>query len=101
MILQNLLEQGSQNVNIVLSQEQFFMLRDYLTNYISEAIKQPEKVPEVPLTRQEAANRLRVTMPTLWRWDKENLLKPHKYGGRRIYLLSDIENFISKGRTGL
>ena len=95
----NIPELLNQNVNFTLTSEQFFLLRDYLIDYISAAIKQPVKVPDVTLTRQEAADKMRITLPTLWRYDKENLLKPQKIGGRRIYLLSDIEAFIEKGRA--
>lgn len=44
------------------------------------------------LTRQEAADMLKITYPTLNNWTKAGILKPHYKGRRLYYKKSEILN---------
>lgn len=59
-----------------------------------EAIKAHRERPT--LTRKEAAKMLGVILSTLWKWDKNNYLKPVKIGTKVLYRLSDIEAILTQ-----
>ncbi len=50
---------------------------------------------EVYYTREQTANLLNVTLPTLWNWDKKNFLKPIRVGGLCRYRKSDIDRILT------
>lgn len=56
-----------------------------------------EKVKEYLLTPEEAAELLKVSNVTLWRWNKSNYLTPVYVGGKKRYRNSDIAKIIEKG----
>ena len=43
------------------------------------------------MTPDEVARKYRISKVTLWRWDKDGLLKPIKMGRKSFYRQSDIE----------
>ncbi|MCC7438019.1 MAG: helix-turn-helix domain-containing protein [Armatimonadetes bacterium] len=51
-------------------------------------------------TRKETATKLRVTLPTLWRWENEGVLVPKKIGRRVLYERSMVENLQSQSTRG-
>jgi excisionase family DNA binding protein len=63
---------------------------------IGELLDQRENKPEVFLTAEETAKRLKVDRSTLWRWNKEGYLVSTKVGSKVRYKLSDVES-IQKG----
>ncbi len=50
------------------------------------AAKQEDKF----LTISQVAERLNVSKPTLWRWDKEGVLKKVKIGNKVFYSLNSV-----------
>lgn len=46
------------------------------------------------LTIKEVCNKLSINQSTLYRWTKEGLIPTHKVGGRRLYLLDEINSFV-------
>jgi len=58
---------------------------------------QPNK-PEY-LTRQEVCKKLHVSLPTLHRLHRENILTAHKIGGRVLYTLESIEKALNQGQN--
>lgn len=46
------------------------------------------------LTLDEAREKLGVTAPTLWRWDKTGYLKKMKIGQKVLYRMSDINRVL-------
>jgi excisionase family DNA binding protein len=50
----------------------------------------PEPEPEQYLTTAEVCERLKVTRPTLWSWEKKGMLTFHRIGNGKRYRLSDI-----------
>lgn len=47
------------------------------------------------LTRKEVAKILRVSYPTIHRWEESKILKSIKIGGVKRYKLSDIQNLLN------
>ena len=67
--------------------------------YRDEAIRSAEalmKHREQPvMTRKEAAEALKVSLPTLWRWDNIGYLKPVKIGAKSLYRAIDIDRILN------
>lgn len=55
-----------------------------------EAEKLQKERENTRICAKEAAQRLGVTLSTLWRWEKEKYLVPIKVGKRNTYRLNDI-----------
>lgn len=55
-----------------------------------------EKAKEYLLTPEEAAELLKVSSVTLWRWDKSGYLTPVYVGGKKRYRNSDISKIMNK-----
>lgn len=51
---------------------------------------------EVYLSPSEASKLLKVSLTTLWHWNKRNYLSPVEVGGKRVYLQSEIKALLSK-----
>ena len=52
------------------------------------------KKEEIYLTTKQAAKKLNVDPSTLYRWEKDNYLRPVRLGSKRRYRLSDIEKLM-------
>lgn len=65
------------------------VLRDIVSETISER-GNASPVKERFLTAKQVAEKLGVTKTTLWRWEKENYLKPVRFGSKLRYRESDI-----------
>ena len=48
------------------------------------------------LSRDEVADLLNVTKPTLWRWEKINYLVPFRMGGKVLYKLSEVKDIMNQ-----
>lgn len=55
-----------------------------------------EKAKEYLLTPEEAAELLKVSSVTLWRWDKSGYLTPVYVGGKKRYRNSDIHKIMNE-----
>ena len=66
-------------------------LKELFLNWQEEMNQKPLKVESPLLTPDEVASKYRISKVTLWRWDKEGLLKPIKMGRKSFYRQSDIE----------
>jgi excisionase family DNA binding protein len=58
-----------------------------------------ENKPDELLTRQEAAERLRVTLTTLWHWEKKQILVPVKIGNIVRYRKSDVDKTLERRKS--
>ena len=84
---------------LMVSEEQ---LKQMVTSAIVEAKEQADEerkqASEVAaISRNEAAEKLCVSVHTLWRWARDGYLKPKKVGRRVLYLKSDVERIIMRG----
>ena len=57
--------------------------------------KPPEKEEEY-LTASELSEILKVSLVTLWSWDKKGIIKPLRIGNQKRYRKSDIEKFLQE-----
>lgn len=71
------------------------IIKECITEAIAERDEAKKKV-ERYLTTQDVCKSLGVDRSTLWRWNKENYLKPIKLGAKVRYLQSQI-NLIMEG----
>ena len=72
-----------------------------LTNERNETLarfNRAEKEEEEYLTRSETAEKLGVDLSTLWRWNKEGYLPNLKMGGKVVYPMSVIREFIDRNQ---
>jgi hypothetical protein len=77
---------------------------DELASLIAERLKaeqtqSPIKILEQPeqfLDRRETADMLKITLPTLNKYTKRNLITGHKIGSRVLYKKSEVEQSLIK-----
>ncbi len=75
------------------------VIAETVKQVMREAKAEAEAAKEMAtMTLQEVAELLNVTKPTLWRWEKAGYLIPKKVGKRVLYLKSDVEQMLQKGR---
>lgn len=48
-----------------------------------------------PMTPEEFARALNVSLVTLWTWDKKKILTPFYVGNRKYYRRSDLDNLMN------
>ena len=83
----NLIESGA-NVAITVTPTD---LKEFALNIIEQAqMAKAKEEPEQYLSTNEASKTLKVSINTLWRWNKEKYLCPIKVGHRSVYRLSEI-----------
>lgn len=84
----------AKNIKIEVSGKDLITLaQDVATravNDVREVIKAEKKQDEL-LTRQQVAEMLSVSLPTLWHWEKKHILVPLKIGSKVRYRRSDIQ----------
>lgn len=64
--------------------------------WMQEELNKRTKKQVVYLSRTKTALMLGVTLSTLWRWDKENYLKPVRVGGKVLYRETEIQRVINQ-----
>jgi len=58
--------------------------------------EKPEPInPEEYLTPAEIAGVLKISLVTLWSWDKKNITRPLRIGNKKLYRRSDVEKIMS------
>ncbi len=58
-------------------------------------------ISTVYLTREETANRLKVTLPTVWSYTKKGILKSYRIGNQVRYIESEVMQAAkATGKTG-
>lgn len=87
--------QNNRNVQLVLNRDD---LKWMVTEWLQEELDKRTKKQETYLSRTKTALMLGVTLSTLWRWDKENYLKPVRVGSKVLYRETDIQNVINHTR---
>lgn len=72
-------------------------LKDWAIDLLDQfAKRQAKPQDEILLTTAEAARFLNVDRSTLWRWNRENYLKPVMIGNRYRYRQSELETLKSR-----
>lgn len=89
------------NLKIDLPQEVISKLENIIIETVTRTIQQHVadiKAEPKMFTRKEAANALRITLPTLRVYEVQGRLIPKRAGKRVLYSKQDIENFIASLR---
>jgi hypothetical protein len=75
-------------------------LKKIVGEAVADAISKQPQTDEEPkyLTRSELANQLRVTLVTLWNWQKKGLLTPRKIGNRILYDEAEVNQALATGK---
>lgn len=94
MNINNLIQSGACIVQVSAADLKDFAI-DILDQYAQRQAKPQE---ETLLTTAQASRYLNVDRSTLWRWNRENYLKPMMIGNRYRYRLSDLESIRSYRR---
>lgn len=81
------------SLNVTISASQLLEVVDYAISKTKVEFEQKQQ-PEQYLTRKQTAEILDVDLSSLWRWNKENYLKPIEVGGKRRYKKSDIDKIM-------
>lgn len=73
-------------------------LKQSIQEIVEESIERYFSKPkeEKLLTINQVAERLGVTKPTLWRWNKEGALKRTKVGNKVLYKESDVNKVLEE-----
>jgi hypothetical protein len=86
------------NLKIDLPEDVIRKLEEVIIETVTKTLKQRVsdiKAEPKMYTRKEAANALRITLPTLRIYELQGRLIPKRAGKRVLYLKEDIEAFIA------
>ncbi|MDR1054874.1 MAG: helix-turn-helix domain-containing protein [Prevotellaceae bacterium] len=88
----------SPNIKIEISLANLIEAIDYSVKSTRDELEAQirDSHQEQYLSPDRAAELLDVTKPTLWRWDKNDYLKPVSIGGKRRYRYSDLKRILEK-----
>ena len=98
MEIQDLLNNGA-NVSITISADD---LRTFFAEVAQEVMNkekaaQAARNADETMTQKEVCKFLNISKSTLWRWERDNYLRPStRMGARPMYLKSEVER-IKKG----
>lgn len=87
MAIRELITSGNSNTLLMLTPA---MLQEFAATLIQEASAKLQKQEEPTYTPAEFAARHRVDKSTLWRWNRDGLLKKTVIGGKIFYRDSDL-----------
>jgi len=89
----------AQKINLTVS---FMDLVKFSESLIAETKRQLKTTVEEEnqdrlITRNETAEMLKVSFPTLWRWEQRGTLVPVRIGKRNLYSLNDVKKIMYEG----
>lgn len=89
MSIKNIIDQ-ERNVQIVVNAAD---LKELFLEWINEKDSQIQAVKEEDqyLSPNETVSILRISKPTLWRWEKHGFLVPVKIAGKKYYRKSEVD----------
>lgn len=89
------MSQGNYNVSIPVTPKD---LQDFATSVAKSVLAnyQPKEKEDELLTVEEAMAMLKVSRTSIWRWERQGVLKPIKLGRFVRYRKSDIDNMIKR-----
>ncbi len=71
-------------------------LLEYSDEMVKKAVEagKTKEAPEEYLTSEEIAKILKISLVTLWSWDKKGITIPLRIGNKKLYRRSDIEKIL-------
>lgn len=71
-------------------------VRQIVAEEIRAAFAEAKNEPQKMYSRTEACKVLHITVPTLWRWEKEGLIKGQRAGRRVLFSTEEINRVMQK-----
>ena len=93
--------QEPQSVNVVMSAEDLKDFAKAVAMATVESLNESKAEEIVWLTPEQVSERLKKTLPTLWRWEKEEYLKPFRFGRKCRYRESDVKKIEQAEKGGV
>lgn len=87
----------AKSIRIEITGSDFIQVAEEMTRRAVESEKArgaPKK--EEYLTSEETAKLLKISLVTLWSWDRKGITTPRRVGNLRRYRLSDLEKMLSE-----
>jgi hypothetical protein len=83
----------AKNLRVEISGTDYIGMVDYSAQRIKES--EPKRSdPEEYLTPEEMSKTLKVSLVTLWSWDKKGITIPLRIGNKKLYRRSDLEKIL-------
>ena len=98
MVDLNILKQNpelAKSIRFEISGTELLTYSDEMLKQIVEAKVKETQEPETYLTSEEMARTLKISLVTLWSWDKKGITHPLRIGNTKRYRLSDVEKFLT------
>ncbi len=93
MSINNLIEQD-RNVQLVVNAAD---LKELFLEWSKEKDSQIQATKEDQyLSPNDTVAILRISKPTLWRWEKQGFLVPTKIGGKKYFRKSDVDTLLKE-----
>jgi len=70
------------------------IIENKLKPLLPQSNEQDKNSNEIYLTRKELANLLRITLPTLNNYTKQNIIQGHRIGRRVLYKKNEVEGML-------
>jgi len=89
--------EAAKHVKLEVTGADLLSFADTLHKNAMEAGKTTPQRNEEYLTSAEMAEALKISLVTLWSWDKKGITIPLKIGNQKRYRRSDLEKFLNQG----
>ncbi len=76
----------------------FHQLRNVIASVVKEYLRTQKQEQSKLITRKEASELLRVTLPTLYQWTKQGFIQSYRIGNRVFYKSGEIEEAVKKAK---
>lgn len=73
---------------VVLIQIPLDKMLDEFRKVVNEMLDSREQKVDAIYTRDQTAEKLNISLVTLWEWTRQGLIEAHRAGGRRVYYKS-------------
>lgn len=87
MAIKEIIQSGANTLLLVTPAD----LKEFALSVVNEFTQAAPRMEERKYTRREFAERKGVTLSTLWRWEKQGLLKGTRVGQKVYYRDSDLK----------
>ena len=83
----------TKTIKLEVSVEDLFAMGRYILQKAEENRPEPKEEEEY-LTPQEMADALKVSLTTIWNWDRKGLTRPLRIGNKKRYRKSDLAKIL-------
>jgi len=86
----------AKNIKIEINGEDLLAFGEFVHQRATETAEHNKEIKEEYLTARQFAEALKISMVTLWSYDKKGLTNPLKIGNAKRYRKSDIEKILKE-----